>query len=186
MKLDDFLAPAEDVSLDLTNTWTPQQSFWDREVERLSSGPMLNLTSRKSKGVLPERVPAGTRVAFTQALSGVLQYPNLPQQHGTVLLVRVGGVDSTSHRGRVMVSWDDGFFQPMLREHLRVAPSQRQANQMRQYCSLEDLQGTFTQAKNATDLVHKATKDLWSFRQEDTGYVIERLFDASGGPLKNT
>lgn len=186
MNLDDFLNPADDVDLDLTNTWMTPSSIWDREVERLSSGPMLNLTARKSRGVLPSNISSGTRVAFKQTLSGVLQYPNIPQGEGTVILVRVGNTDSTSHRGRVMVSWDDGFFQPMLREHLRLAPSQRQASQLRQYCSMEDLQGSFTKARNASDLVHKATKDLWTFRKEDTGYVIERLFDASGGPLKDT
>jgi len=34
------------------------------------------------------------------------------------------------------------------------------------------------------ELVHKATKDLWSFREDGGQFVIERLFNDSGDPLK--
>jgi len=37
---------------------------------------------------------------------------------------------------------------------------------------------------NNDELVHKATKDLWSFHQDGDNYVIERLFDETGEPLK--
>ena len=33
-------------------------------------------------------------------------------------------------------------------------------------------------------LVHRSTKDLWSFRQDGAEYVIERLFDTDGDPIK--
>ena len=33
-------------------------------------------------------------------------------------------------------------------------------------------------------LVHKSTNDLWSFAKDADGYVVSRLFDNSGEPLK--
>jgi len=33
-------------------------------------------------------------------------------------------------------------------------------------------------------LVHKATRDLWSLRKDGKEFVIERLFDDTGVPLK--
>jgi hypothetical protein len=48
--------------------------------------------------------------------------------------------------------------------------------------SLGDLT-EFLRVANDT-LVHKSTKDLWSFRRDGTDYVIERLFDSEGEPLK--
>jgi hypothetical protein len=45
-----------------------------------------------------------------------------------------------------------------------------------------DLTGFFR--GDNTDLVHKATQDLWSFRKDGDQYVIERMFDGNGEPLK--
>lgn len=33
-------------------------------------------------------------------------------------------------------------------------------------------------------LVHRSDRDLWKLTQADGGYVIERMFDAEGNPLK--
>ena len=46
------------------------------------------------------------------------------------------------------------------------------------------LQRLETVAGRVEELVHKATKDLWSFKKDGDNYVIERLFDESGNPLK--
>jgi hypothetical protein len=33
-------------------------------------------------------------------------------------------------------------------------------------------------------LIHRSTRDLWSFRRDGGDFVIERLFDEVGEPLK--
>jgi hypothetical protein len=50
---------------------------------------------------------------------------------------------------------------------------------------LGDLTQFFSSSRTASDtLIHKATKDLWSLKKDGSDYVIERLFDDSGSPLK--
>ena len=49
--------------------------------------------------------------------------------------------------------------------------------------SLGDLTSFFTKVGSDT-LIHKSTHDLWSLKRDAGGYVIERLFDDNGGPLK--
>jgi len=138
-------------------------------------------------------VKAGTRVGFVADLDSVLSYPDIPDQgvEGTVVVVRSAHGDLTSHEGRVFVTWDDGKFRAIRAEHLRFIKSgKRTARSVRMVVSdLDSLAAFFTPAIGSTaqagdDLVHKATKDLWSFRQEGQNFVIERLFKEDGEPLK--
>lgn len=48
--------------------------------------------------------------------------------------------------------------------------------------SLSQLNGFIRVADDT--LVNKSTKDLWSLRKEGEGFVIERLFQENGEPLK--
>ncbi len=49
--------------------------------------------------------------------------------------------------------------------------------------SLGDLSGFLKMADGT--LIHKSTKDLWSFKKDaDGGLTVERMFDADGKPLK--
>lgn len=142
---------------------------------------------RKSKALgLP--VEAGTRVEFVGNLGAVMAYddPPEPGSKGTVVTVRSAGGEITAHEGKVFVKWDDGEFRPIHAEHLRAAKgtSRRGESPVKQMrvASLGDLSDFFKIANDT--LVHKSTKDLWSFRQDGTEYVIERLFDSTGEPLK--
>lgn len=55
----------------------------------------------------------------------------------------------------------------------------------RRIASRMDLTGFMRTASG--DLVHAAEDDLWNLRKCDDGsYIIERLFDADGNPLKET
>jgi hypothetical protein len=49
--------------------------------------------------------------------------------------------------------------------------------------SLGDLTSFFTKVGGDT-LIHKSTRDLWALKQDAGGYLIERLFDDQGEPLK--
>ena len=49
--------------------------------------------------------------------------------------------------------------------------------------SLGDLTSFFTKVGGDT-LIHKSTRDLWALKQDAGGFLIERLFDDSGEPLK--
>lgn len=141
----------------------------------------------KHAHMIPLPAPAGQRVTIAHNLGMVLTYPNLPAKGvlGTVVTVRTAEGDTTTHNGNVFVKWDDGGFFPVLASHLKVVPGQKLANNYRKVASgLGDLSGFMRVAGKSSDLVHKATKDLWSFRQEGEQFVLERLFDDTGEPLK--
>ena len=150
--------------------------------------------SHKRKATLKDAVTAGTRVRFVANLGSVLTYPDVPGDgvEGTVVTVRSANGDVTVDEGRVFVMWDDGKFRPIMAEHLRLAEAnKRRANAVRIVTSdLDGLANFFAPAMGVLgvnagdDLVHKATKDLWSFKQEGDNYVIERLFNETGEPLK--
>ncbi len=131
---------------------------------------------------------AGTRVSFLANIGSVLSYERIPGEgvEGTVVTVRTADGDATVWDNRVMVSWDDGLFLPAHPEHLRLGKTvMRKANAFRMVLSdLGNLDSFFGTRTGGDELIHKATKDLWSFRQEGGSYVIERLFDTDGKPLK--
>lgn len=159
---------------------------------------MIDLTDYgRSAKALRADTPAGTRVSFVTNLGTVMAYKHPPGSgvKGTVVKVRTSSGDATCIDDFVFVKYDDGTFMPTHREHLRLAG---QALDMRYrlgctrtydrviVASLGILGDEFfVAAGTGSDLVHKATKDLWSFSKTDGGeYVIERLFDGDGEPLK--
>jgi len=150
--------------------------------------------SHRKKRALQLPVEAGARVRFMANIGSVLTYPDIPDEgvDGTVVTVRTAQGDATSQDERVFVLWDDGKFRSILAEHLR--PSRKNRKQARSVrivtADLGDLSSFFAPATTirstgaSEDLVHKATKDLWSVRQDGEQFVIERLFTEDGSPLK--
>lgn len=133
---------------------------------------------------LPAQV--GQRVAFIANVGSVLTYADIPEEgiKGTVVAVKVAGRVATDHEGRVFAQWDDGVFRAILAEHLRPVAS-KQASAYRMIIgNLGDLSQFFSASHSANELVHKATKDLWSLQQEGGKFVVTRLFDDTGKPLK--
>jgi hypothetical protein len=63
-----------------------------------------------------------------------------------------------------------------------ITPSEVRNVHSRRIASLQDLNG-FVRVSSET-LVHKSEKDLWVIKKDKTGFVIERLFDETGEPLK--
>lgn len=137
-----------------------------------------------------EQFPAGLRVAFEGSLSSLLAYEDPPDMNvcGTVVTVRTATGNVTNHDGMVFVKWDDDRFMGVHAAHLYLAPSGgRRAGTSefrRVVSSVGDLQDFFRFGSESTDLVHKATKDLWSLKKDGGEFVIERLFNESGKPLK--
>jgi len=164
-----------------------------RAIEGSETTSIRALTeAHRKKGALTPPVQAGTRVAFEANLGSVLAYDDIPEDKaaGTVVTVRCADGDVTAYNDRVHVLWDDGKFRPIMAEHLCLAnPLDKQASTVRRcFSSLGDLASLFEPALGRTasdsDLVHKATKDLWSFHRDGGQYVIERLFSEDGAPLK--
>lgn len=163
-----------------------------RSIEGSHFTSMRALTEKGRKAnALPLPVAVGTRVAFIENIGSVLTYPDVPNTGvlGTVVLVRTANGDATDWEGHVMVAWDDGKFRPILAEHLKLATlKSKQAQSVRvRVSSLGDISQFFAPSPRtgSSDLVHKATKDLWAFHTDnDGGYVIERLFNTDGAPLK--
>ena len=132
-------------------------------------------------------IATGTRVQFAATLDAALAYPTMPADKtaGVVVTVRTAGGKTNTHEGRVFVAFQDGTFGAFYPQHLKYATNTRTAKAVvRHVASLGDL-SEFMLSKEASDeLIHKATKDLWSFKKNGDQYVLERLFDDSGLPLK--
>jgi len=164
-----------------------------RTIEGSATTRIRALTDKAQvEGALKLPVQAGTRVSFVANLGSVLSYADIPEDKvaGTVVTVRSAQGDVTASDNGVHVQWDDGQFRAIRAEHLRLATqSSKRASSVRlRVASLGDLSGFFEPILGRTasdsDLVHKATKDLWSFHQDGGGFVIERLFTEDGNPLK--
>jgi hypothetical protein len=129
---------------------------------------------------------AGTRVSFVGGPQALLSYSNapMPGSEATVVMVRKGSVDGTGHGGKVFTLWEDGLFRAISQDHLcRAAFSKKASSFSRRVGTLGDL-GGFVQADDSGDLVHRATKDLWSLSQDGEGFLLQRLFNETGDPLK--
>jgi len=159
-----------------------------RTIDGASTTAIRELTEQsRAANALKLPVVAGTRVSFQHNLGSVLAYAELPEDEGTVVTVRSAAGDVTVHDGMVMVAWDDGNFLPVSPEHLRLAPDnlQRAGNVRLSFIEFGGVSNLFDQVRiGSTDLVHKATKDLWSMSEGEDGFVIERLFSEDGNPLK--
>jgi len=132
---------------------------------------------------------AGARVAFANEdnLEALISYKNPPiGEKGTVVKVRSANVEGTHYNDRVFVKFDSGRFMPVHRAHLSSAKSNaKKANNVRMVVQAGmDLTSLFSSTDSGNDLIHKATKDIWSMKQDGESFIIERLFDVNGDPLK--
>lgn len=158
----------------------------DLEGEQFTS--MRELTDRHREATaLTLPVEAGTRVAFKGALGAYLSMDNPPSTgtQGTVVTVKSAQGDVTSHDGMVFVQWDDGIFRSVHANYLKPGEAMKRmghTGQRIRVASLGDL-GDFLKVADDT-LVHRATRDLWSLKRDGEAYVIERLFDDVGEPLR--
>lgn len=149
---------------------------------------MRNLTDKyREKNALQLPVEAGTRVEFQGNVGAVMSYddPPVPGTQGTVVTVRSATGDVTEHGGKVFVQWDDGKFRSLFAEHLMPAKKMKRRgglNTRIRVASLGDISDFLKVAEDT--LIHRSTRDLWSFRRDGPEYVIERLFKDTGEPLK--
>lgn len=150
--------------------------------EKFNSVRALTDVYRNTHGIgLP--VEAGTRVTYAGDIGHVLfDGAPKPGTDGEVVLVRSSSLgDITEHNGRVFVKWQTGEFGAFPSEHLRRSSLKCASSHTMRVSSLGDISGFLASGEN--DLVHKATKDLWSFKRDGEDYVIQRLFDDTGEPL---
>lgn len=143
------------------------------------------LTDRgRSKAALRLPVDPGTRVTYAGEIGNVLfDGAPAPGSEGEVVLVRSSSLgDITAHNGHVFVKWNSGEFGAFPAEHLRRSNQKCASTHTMRVGGLGDLSGFIASGEH--DLVHRATKDLWSFRKDGDDYVIQRLFDDNGDPLQ--
>ena len=137
-----------------------------------------------------QELSVGTRVAMSSSsLEAAFSYTRgpTPGMEGTVVMVRTSSGDKTAEGNLVFVKWDSGRFYPVSLHHLVPAPrNQKKAfDFVRPTAGAADLDNFFRISADSTDLVHKATKDLWSLQTSKKGEVfLARLFDEVGDPLK--
>ena len=161
-----------------------------READAENAG--LRALTDKGRAANALLIPAevGTRVAFVTNIGSVLSYPNPPDPdaEGTIVMVRTAEGDQTSMGGMAFVKFDGGRFMAIHPEHLRRAASntKRASHFAMRVSTLGDLGGFLRWGtEDDNELVHKATKDLWSFESTSAGdFVISRLFDDTGSPIK--
>jgi len=143
--------------------------------------------SHRASTALKLPVNAGTRVAFKVNLGSVMTYSDVPHPacQGTVVTVKTAEGPATYQGANVFVLWDDNKFRSIRAEHLKPGSPRKTASNYRMVVAdLGDISSMFVSASSGDDLIHKATKDLWSVRKDGGQYVIERLFDDTGKPLK--
>lgn len=168
-------------------------SMGERKLDQGQFTSMQALTdSYRQRNALRLPVEAGTKVKFTAHNAGVLftyDDPPAPNEEGVVVTARLGsssGPSDTSYNDRVFVKFDDGKVRLICADHLTLAKgmTKRMAAQNRiRVASLDAVLGEFL--KVAEDvLINKASRDLWSLKKDGTDFVIERLFDDQGDPLK--
>jgi hypothetical protein len=123
----------------------------------------------------------GTRVAFIATLESMLTYNHAPDHGKKGIVVRVYQKLASSDNDQTWVKWDDGSFGCYRSAHLKASTKDRTAfNISFRTTSI----GEDYTMHTASTLIHKAKKDLWAFRKEGEEYVIERLFDETGEPIK--
>jgi hypothetical protein len=146
------------------------------------------LTDReRAKQALQLPVEVGTKVLFASNIGAILTYddPPAPNASGVVVAVKSASGQVTSHNDRVFVKWENGHTQAIHAEHLRLGKGRVRTTKMAdriRVASLGDLTD-FLKVSSGT-LVHRATKDLWKVSQDGSDFVIERLFQDNGRPLK--
>jgi len=161
----------------------------EKELQGRHATAMQALTDKgRSDAALPLTTDAGTRVSFISNVGSLLTYDECPEpgSEGTIVTVRTAVGDTTHHDTRFFVKFDDGVFMAVDRVHLRAVTNKKQATNFRRVVSsLGDLSEFLISAgSKQSELVHKSTQDIWSFHMDGDSYVIERLFDDSGEPLK--
>ena len=177
-------------------------NFWDRLLEGSNRSSASSIDSHfsdssesfvsvrgltdkmRSANSLQLPIEAGTKVVFAGGLGAYLTYGDCPPKNaqGEVVLVRSANGGITHHEGKVFVKWDDGKLRTIHAEHLRLADHGKQASVIR-VSSLGDLTQFLKKAEGK--LVNTSTNDLWSYSKDAEGnFVVERLFDDEGEPLK--
>lgn len=152
---------------------------------RIPSESVRKLTDKvREARALGLPVDAGTRVRFANNLGAVMSYTDPPDgnSEGTVVTVRTASGDVTAQDSLVFVKWDSGSFLPVHREHLRLATTRVATLFKMRVSSVGDLSDFIKTSSD--DLIHKSTKELWSLQKDGDEYVISRLFDDVGSPLK--
>jgi len=159
--------------------------------EQLANKGLRALTDqgRAANAFQIQAAVVGTRVAFITNIGSVLQWRDPPSDgsEGTIVMVRTGDGDQTSLNGLIFVKFDNGQFLQVDPEYLRSAVGNTKvaSSFTRRVANLGDLSGFLRWGSDDSDLVHKATRDLWSFETTDKGeFVISRLFKDTGEPLK--
>lgn len=153
----------------------------------LSRNPAGDERVRRSVAERSRRILAGTRVVLSENTENLFTYqvPHLPMG-GTVVKVRTSSGDTTQTGDRTFVLFDDGVIRHVLCRHLSRARQSRkhQGKYRRVVSNLGDLSGFMRSPGGSNELIHKSTKDLWSVSRDGGEYVIERLFEETGEPLK--
>jgi hypothetical protein len=160
-----------------------------REDGKATAGLRALTDKGRAANAFREPAEAGVRVSFVTNIGSVLSYtdPPAPDAQGTVVMVRTAEGDQTGMNGMLFVKFDDGRFMAIHPEHLRAASPNRKVARgfIRRVGSLGDLSGFLHWGSDDNELVHKATRDLWHCESDQNGgFVISRLFDDTGEPLK--
>jgi hypothetical protein len=154
-------------------------------LDEVMSTEIRDLTSR-GKQKKTSSYKEGLRV-YAHTNNGLVVPNTLPMSgtKGTIVKVKTAHGDVTSYDGGVFVQWDGGTkIDKVSPQFLRVAAMK--VSSLDDFIVLSSPSLMITAAADKSgELVHIATKDLWSVKvAPDGAYDIERLFDENGDPLK--
>lgn len=130
---------------------------------------------------------AGDRVLFDATEEAILTHDDAPEDRteGTVVAVKTASGILTKYQKTAFVKWDDGNFMRVETKFLKKGRKKKGSSFQVSFDSQKSFMGSFVpRSKNANELVHKATQDLWALEKNDEGFTLSRLFDETGKPLR--
>jgi len=185
-------APINEVSAylsDLSVDGAVESRLAGRKLDEGQFTAMQELTdSWKTKNAVQLPVKAGTKLQFSKDPSTLFAYHDAPELGaiGEAVEGRAASGYTTAFNDHVFLRFDDGVTRAIHISHLYEPKGHdkrsTQVDKIR-VASIDALLGDFAKV-GADTLVNRATRDLWSLKKEGEEYVIERLFDDEGEPIK--
>lgn len=150
----------------------PFNSDYFKSVQKVVKGPTYDV---------------GDRVKLSEDLEVLLSYSDLPEKTaGSVVLVKTAEGKTSAINDKTFVLFDDNKMRLVYTAHLCKASSKvASANRMvlADWGSIDSFFSTSSRVA-ADELIHKSTQDLWALKKGPNGFVIDRLFNDNGTPLK--
>lgn len=129
------------------------------------------------------KLSVGTRVKLSSSIESMLMYPNIG---GDVFGTIVRPKRDPSSQRTAFVKWDNGDIFEMENRYLSRVGEGINGNYIKLGGKLSNSTMSDFVKSTKTDggVIHLSTNDLWGVRKQGSEFVLERMFDNNGFPIK--